>query len=344
MALLWVDGFDNYGTTAGSAPSPAGIVSRNYVMSSGSESSTYIRAGRTGLYSLDLGVWNATLRKAVNTTNATLICGVGIKIATSFDASQPFLQFTDEGTLGLGLHLNANGTIYLKAGATTVNTSTFALTAGTWYYVELKITCTSATNYDYELHIGQTLIFNGSDTHKGGSHAYHNGIALVGYSWHYGMTVDDLYICDGSGSYNNDFLGNIVVQLVYPDGDASPNEWTGSNGASHYSLLNEAISDLTTYVEDNVSGHAELFTFQDVTSIGVIKGVVVSVESGETDTTPFNYKIQCVSGATTANGATQLCGSSTYSTRNEIFETNPETGGLWSDTAFNAAKFGFILS
>ena len=30
MALLWVDGFENYGTSTGSAPSPAGIMARKY--------------------------------------------------------------------------------------------------------------------------------------------------------------------------------------------------------------------------------------------------------------------------------------------------------------------------
>ncbi len=343
MALLWVDGFDNYGTTTGSAPSPAGIVVRNYIMSQGTEASTYIRAGRTGLYSLDLGVWNANIRKATTTTNSTLIVGLAFKIATSFDAAQPFLQLMDEGTIGLGLYINSNGTIFLKAGSTTVETSTYALTVGTWAYLELKVTCSSATNYSYEVRVGQTTIMSGSDTHKTGAHSYHNGVTLYGYSWHYGMTVDDFYICDGSGSYNNDFLGNIVVQLVYPDGDASPNEFTTSSGTDHYSRVNEAVSDTTTYLEDTVTGHRELFTFQDVLSIGVIKGVVVSVESGETDTTPYNYKIQCVSGATTADGATQLAGSSTYSTRNEIFETDPTTAALWTESGFNAAKFGFKI-
>ena len=30
MALLWIDGFDNYGTTIGGAPSPTGILNRKY--------------------------------------------------------------------------------------------------------------------------------------------------------------------------------------------------------------------------------------------------------------------------------------------------------------------------
>ncbi len=344
MALLWVDGFDNYGTTTGSAPSPTGIIGRNYQLIQGTEASTAIRTGRTGLYALDLGVWNANIRKSTTTTNSTFIVGMAFKIATSFDNAQPFLLLNDEGTLGLGLYINSSGTIYLRAGSTTVETSTYTLTAGQWAYLEIKVVCSSATNYTYEVRIGQTTIMSGSDTHKGGSHSYLNGITLYGYSWHYGMTIDDLYICDGSGSNNNDFLGNIVVQLVYPNGDASPNEFTTSSGSTHYTLVSESVSDTTSYLEDSVSGHVELFNFEDVISIGAIKGVMIFVESGETDTTPYNYKVRCVSNSTTLDGATQLCGTSTYTTRYEIYETDPATSALWTDSGFNAAKFGFVLS
>ena len=44
MALLWIDGFENYGTTIGSMPLPGGIIGKKYTV--GLEYQIDIQTGR----------------------------------------------------------------------------------------------------------------------------------------------------------------------------------------------------------------------------------------------------------------------------------------------------------
>ncbi len=343
MALLWVDGFDNYGTTIDGALSPSGILGRNYTVFQ--EAYPRIKAGRTGnMYSMNFGGYGGWIRKtALPTTNSTFVIGFGMFITgPDINGGVPFLSLLDGSTVGVELWTDSSGHIIVHAGSTTVATSTFALAINTWYYLELKVTCTTAANYSYEVRIGQTTILSGSDTHKAGTHAYHNGFKIWGYNYHFGLLIDDLYAADGSGSYNNDFLGNTYIQLVYPDGDVTT-DWTPSAGGSHFSLVNEAVSDDTSYIEDTVAGHVDLFTFQDCLSIGPIKAVVVSVESRDTDADSYNYQIRCVSGSTTLDGDTQFGGMSNYTTKKQVYETDPNTNLPWIDTDFNSAQFGVVV-
>ncbi len=343
MALLWVDGFDNYGNTVDAAAVPTGILGRNYVMFQ--ESYARIKTGRTGnLYALNCGGYGAWLRKlGLPTTNSTFIIGLGVYIqGPDINGGIPLISLADGSTVGVELWTDTSGHLIIHAGSTTVATTTFAMSINTWYYLELKITCTTAANYSYELRCGQTTIASGTDTHKPGTHAYHDGFKIWGYNYHYGLWIDDLYVADGSGSYNNDFLGNTYIQLLYPDGDVTT-QWTPSTAGSHFSLVNEAISDDTSYIEDTVSGHVDLYDFQSCLSIGGIKAVVVSVEARDTDAASYNLKIRCVSGGTTVDGATQFGGSSNYTTKTNIYETDPNTGLPWTDTNFNAARFGVVI-
>jgi hypothetical protein len=347
MSLLWVDGFDAYGTTLAAAPSPTGILARNYLFggTSASEANTRVVAGRVDARALDIGLFNLNIRKlGLDTTDDTLIFGCAVKIkGPSINGGVSLFSMDDDSTAGVHIRTNSNGTLYLYAGTTTVATTTFALVVGTWYYLELKITCTSATNYDYELRIGQTTLLTGSDTHKAGTHAYLNGVTIWGNNYNTGIVIDDFYISNGAGSYNTDFLGNIYIQLVYPNSDDGPNQFTGSNGASHYTLISETSSDDTTYVEDDVAGHEECFGYEDVTAIGAIRGVAIYTEARDTDTESANFRNKCVSTVNTATGDLVLSGCSDYTTKATMFEVDPDTGALWTAAGFNGACFGFII-
>lgn len=342
MSLLWIDGFDNYGNTTGSAPAPTGIVGRKYTVAG--ESSMRVRNGRLGHYSLNLPATATTVTKGSLTTNDTVVIGFAVYFtALGASTNSSFCTLLDGATTNVRLTINDVGNIIIYSGSSILATVTLGLSINTWYYFELKVK-TATTTGTWELRLGQTVVSSGSGTTKSGSHDYSDGFMFTGSSFQQ-CYIDDLYFLDASGSYNTDFLGNMRIQCVYPNADGSSAQFTPSANASHYTLVDEAeCDDDTTYIEDSVSGHSDLFNFEDITAIGIIKGVFVSVDCRETDANSFNFKIQCKSNSTLANGSSQVVGSTTYLTKNQLFELDPNTNTVWTNTDFNAAEFGIVLS
>ena len=119
--------------------------------------------------------------------------------------------------------------------------------------------------------------------HKLGSHTYHDRIGFFSNDGGAIPYFDDLYVCDGSGSVNNDFLGDVRVVTVRPNGAGGSTQWTPDSG-SNYARVNETISgEDSNYVEDGTSGHEDRYAYGDLSGVLGIKGLVICTDCRETD-------------------------------------------------------------
>jgi hypothetical protein len=104
-------------------------------------------------------------------------------------------------------------------------------------YFEIKATIHDTTG-SIELRINGVPALNlvNQDTRNAGTGVVNairiGGTNSFGPIW----AMDDLYICNTSGSTNNDFLGDIRVDTLYPNADGTYSQWTPSavNGAHRY--------------------------------------------------------------------------------------------------------------
>ena len=341
MALLWIDGFDNYGTTAGSAPSPAGIVGRKYPTIY-HESNFYVRIGRLAGYALDLSYDNSPYFGVTGlTTNDTVVVGFAVKLVLSNDIT--FFSLYDGTTQGVCLAVQTTGEIKVKRGSTLLGTTAgLGLVASNWYYIELKVKCAGGTSGTYELRVGGANVCSsaGANT-QAGSDAYHDGFRFNGMGVNATMCVDDFYLLDASGAANNDFLGNMRVTALRPDSAGDSTQFTPDSG-NNYARVNEAVcGDDTNYVEDATSTHVDLYNYDALSGItSGIKGVMVCTDCRETDGTSFSLKTECKSGTTTSDDAGQVIGSTNYVTKRRILEVDPDTAVAWIKTGLDAAQFG----
>ena len=243
MSLLWVDGFESYGTSNGSAPSPTGIVGRQYTVEY--ESSMDIEEGRLGSgHSLEIGISSDYIKTPILTTNDTIIVGFAFKI-TSND-TQDIMYLYDGGTEGVGLTYG-NGYLSIRRGSTLLETASFHFSIGNWYWLELKVKCHDSTG-TYELRVGETVIASdtGVDT-KAGSNNYHNRVQLGEGAGTDRVGYDDFYVCDGAGAVNNDFLGNVQVTTLFPSGAGFTTNFTPSAGANYTCVNEQLINEDTDY-------------------------------------------------------------------------------------------------
>ncbi len=341
MALLWVEGFDEFGSTTvvGST-----ILARKYTMANAATANLVTGRFGTG-YAIQLGqsTWANTLKKPSlgGSTDATFTVGIACKWI-QFETEGSFLSLADGTTEAVQLCMTYDGKLKVKAFYSstwnTIATSTFTLNANVWYYFEFQVVCSSATNYSYEVRLGGTTVLSGNDTHKLGAHAYFDGFWIYGYNWKGTLIVDDVYATNGATG----FLGNVRVDTLFPNGDSGTVQFTPSTAGTHYTLVDEnPVNDDTDYVEDSTSGHVDLYDFTNLSVLNSIKGAMVCIDCKDTSA-ESTIKTRCVSGATTSDSAA-LTVPTSYSTPAVIVETDPNTGSAWSTTNFNAAQFGVLI-
>ena len=183
------------------------------------------------------------------------------------------------------------------------------------------------------------MLSNGSVNTKAGTHDYHTTFGL-GMRGDY-MVVDDLYVLDGTGAVNNDLLGVRKVVTIFPNAAGDVNDWTGSSGADHYTLVDEnPVDDDTTYIESSTSSQEELWNYTDPASIASVSGIQISTDCRLTDVSPITLETQVKSGSTDSSDAGQVPSGTSYSTVSRIVELNPDTSSAWDATSLNSAQFG----
>lgn len=337
MALLWMDGFDNYGTSTGSNPSPSGVVGRKYIAVS--QIYLYVETGRFA-HALRLHNSNgAYIQTPALTTDDTLIIGLGLK--TSAVANVELFAFYDGSTKGVNLYLNNTGELSVRRGSTVLGTTSgLSWTLDTWYWVELKVVCHDTTgSYDLKIAESTVLSATGVDT-KEGTNNYHDRIRFSSTTASR-IYLDDLYLLDSSGSSNNDFLGNSKVSTIRPNGDDTANWATSTPSANHYENVDEQIlDDDTSYVEDSTTNTTDLYDYENLSDVDSIYGIQINTDCRETDATTYALKSVVSSNGIQDDGTGENVGSISYKTLRRIVEEDPDTNTAWSVSGVNAALFG----
>jgi len=346
MALIWIDGFEGYETSYG--PDVNNALTRRGYTHTGDSNCYELREGRFGGYALwlfnDDGLY---IRTPNLTTDRTLIVGVSIYTEQSDDDADEIIRFFDgDGSLGMNVRLNSapgsgrkfqirRGTNILE----TVDNPTFP-SALQWFHLEFKVYCDS-TSGTYELRLnGETIASDtGVNTQEGTSN-YYASVSLD--SLHRKARFDDFYICDGTGSKNNDFLGLVKVVPIFPESEHTVEWETMIGGSNHADAVAEVTpDDDTSYIEDDDAGDKDIFEYGDITdSLVSVDGLILHTICRETDATSFDI-IQIVrSGGSEYDQTSQAVGSSSYVNRYDILESDPDTGLDWTKTGINSSQFG----
>jgi hypothetical protein len=337
MALLWIEGFEGFGTS--STPSPTGIVSRKYSVAA--ENAMTVQTGRTGGYALRMVNANCSFKTSALTTDDTMIVGAGVRSSNiASAANQPIIMMVDGVTAGMQVHINGDGTLTVKRGTTVLGTSTNNMSSNTWYYIEFKVVCHNSTG-SYELRVNDTnwLSATGIDTQIG-SNAYHDVVKFTGSNFTSSIDFDDIYVCDSTGTRNNNFLGNVKVLAIRPDSAGDDTDWTPDAGANYAAVDEVVLDEDTTFVETSGSGDQDLYNYGSLAASGVIKGLQIVTETRVTDATSFDLNAVIKSGTTEDAGSSETITSTSYVTHTRVAETDPDTSDTWQASAVNSCQFG----
>ena len=218
---------------------------------------------------------------------------------------------------------------------------------GEWFYLEVKATCkNSISTNDFIVRVNGAEVINLAATtdtqysaNQGISHIEIKGPHLTKTSYY-----DDLYVCDLLGGVNDDFLGDVKVETLYPSEDGNANEFVGSdsNSVDNYLLVDEAQQDGdTSYTQSDTPTELDLYTFGDLAgSPSTIHGVSTRSYLKKTEAGARTGKLQCRSGSTNYEGSEIFPGYSGYHGYDKIWEVDPDTAVAWIAAGVNGAEFG----
>ena len=344
MSLLFCDGFDHYTATLdkyeyASYHSSGGIGSGGRfggnalkVVSSAGFSSVrkYLPAGATwvvGFAINPVSIWGGDYR--------------GQSIFSVMDAIGSVTHMT--------LRILPGNVLAVYRASTELGRSTISIIPNGYQYVEIKFTISDTVgSVEVRLNGTSVITLSGVNTRNGGS-ATANGFSfesvLVNGSWDTAASYyDDIYICDDSGSVNNDFLGDIRVSALVPTGDGTYTQFTPSTGGNYQNVDDESPDGDTTYNSDNAVGHVDSFAMSSLpSSAGLVLGVQTLVAARKDDAGERSMGTVQRSGSTDTEGAgvPLLVG---YRYIRDVYDINPATGVAYTVGEVNALEVGYKVT
>lgn len=343
MALLKFDGFDGaavadlstlFGYTVGGS---ASIQTGRFSGSFNAQSLQWAGNNTTDYLGIPFGA-----------SKTQFVVGIAFQAANN-TAIQRVATFRNGATEVFNIVKDTAGRLNIRAGTSTTNlaTGTQVFSGGSWYYVEIKFDYTGAGNPTASVRVNGTL-----DVTYTGSLNAQTQCTLVRYGASFSTTgcpammlLDDFYLLDFSGAQNNDFLGDVRVEMVVPTSEAANTGFAANTGTA-YGAVDEGQQDGdTTYVHGNAVGDSIDFGVGDLSNTPTaIYGVAVQAVAKKTDAGVRSLRTRLTSDASTANGSTATLSTSYSATTPQIVELDPDGNVAWTRASVEAATIGVEIT
>jgi hypothetical protein len=345
MTLNFFDSFDHYAYTDLSLKYSSVAGSDWRITSAG-------RNGTNALYNSGGGNANFCYLTKNFSANATWIIGFAVRVNTSFATQPAFaMQLFDGSSVQCGLYSLSTGALVFRRGdynGTIVATSASTMSLNTYYFVELKATIGASGTIEVRVN-GTSVGWIPSQTAniQSTANAYVDRIQLqvAGGQGVMPIYIDDLYICDGAGTTNNDFLGDCRIVALFPDGAGSNTQFSPSTGGANYTCVDETTPNSDTdYVATSGTGYIDTYTYQDLTTTsGTILGVQVNIFARKDDAGSRTIAGEVRTGGVNYSGPVGFSIGDSYTYYKTLFELNPATNEKFTISEINNAEFGVIL-
>lgn len=333
MTLLYVDSFDHYSTDE--------IPDKGW--STSGVASIKIGVGRRGGNAL--GTTSTLITDAATqsfTDSDTIIVGCALKMGEFKDRELLIFKEAGGSEVARMEHTSA-GEIKLVSGGVTEITAVAAYDPNAYSYYELKYTKGTGSDGIAELRKDTSVILSISTSNET---AQCSSLTVLENEAFYDPLLDDLYILNGLGSSNNDYLGDVRVDVQYTDADGQYTDFTASTGAASYTHVDDVLTDNdATFTESGSIADKEVYSVDAATLGTVIHGVQQVVHNRKTDagTVTVDLITDKPSGSGLKVNGAALATSNDFTFLLAILETDPDDSTTWTDAKINAEEFGYRI-
>ena len=362
-----MDGFDHYyltndvGFTGGAA-----ATGQKWDTVSGGQMHPKFSSGRFGSGTLSMAMQlTATLgqsyiQKLVTTERDEMIVGLAFLPKTGrADLTRVHFRLDDGTNVKMELNMATNIVTVVVNDVTTVATSAVVLVAGSWQYMEFRVKIHSTLG-EVEVRRGEAVIISTTGLNTGTTGVLVSSLRVECNNNAQGDLMDDLYLLDTTGATNNDFLGEVRVDLLEPKAAGGNEDFTlFTDGQASYDVdFNwQAVKnsgDITigrdhNYVESGLVGARDDYTMKTLSDVGVtpitIQGVQVVNNTKKTATGVIRFRDEMTIADTQYdNGADVTATTGDYTMSTFIRDTDPSDGLAWTEGKVAAVGSGFTIT
>jgi hypothetical protein len=283
-----------------------------------------------------------------NASGSTAI--IGGHFSLSLSNTVPVIHIRNSGTTLCSIVVDNNTyNVMLYKGTSTKLDESGAgfVSAGVPFHLEMKVVLDTGTSGSYEVRINGNVVFSGSGLATSASGTTWNEILLgqPANNWANSiMDVDNLVVLDGTGTVNNDFIGECRVTYRTGTADGTNTGSTPSTGTSRYAMIDDtAPNSDTDYSALTASGQLDTFVMQDVPVSGVstVLGFQTCIWAEKTDAGAGSIAPIVRTGGVDHEGTTTSLANGTYAYVINQYDVDPATSSRMSEADFNGAELGY---
>ncbi len=206
-----------------------------------------------------------------------------------------------------------------------------------WHYIEVAVTIAGGSStieidIDGANYLGPTTTGLGSSAITTVGPCTDNPGAAGTY-----FLYDDIYVNDAGG-----FLGDTMVQTVYPAADGTHLDWTPNTGTDHWSRVDEAPPDGdTSFVSANTPGDKDSYTILPISTLVAVYAAQLNLTAKKHDGGLREIAPLVRQSSTDYDGPTFALATS-YVTYSWLLADDP-TATPWTPAQINADQYGVDL-
>ena len=356
MAILWIDGFDHYGDITNLTGYGVYGLRTNCSLETSS-----VRTGTTSLRIASGS--NSRLTKQLPSDQASVGVGYAFWLtnATSRPEGLTLVRFNGPGgatPTQCWVSVDQDGHLNLYRGSSLFNppntgslifrTTQQVVFSQAWQHFECFYEPDGATS-SIEVRIDGVTWINessfpiGSTTFGGTTDTVATTVAIENINGGTNFYIDDFYIWNTSGAYNNDFIGDKKVATLMPNADTSVADWTPDSGSDGYARIDEIGPDGdTSYIGTDTPGDESEFDYEAMPAEAIAINAVMALPAAKkTDAGDCTIRTDIVSGGDDTAGTLRPI-TTAYTYWPDVFETDPATGALWTKSGVDAARVRII--
>jgi hypothetical protein len=354
MALLWMDGFDHYGTSStGRTNMLRGVYAD--VDASGFPLTTNPR-NSTCSWGSSAGALATGLRRVFGAAKTTVGAAGAFWLTNLPDTADLtiLMSFLDiDNVAQVSLTLETDGKLTARRGtlsevqagsATTLGqTATSVFSAGVWHHIECKYVASQTVGtFTVKVDEVEVIAVTGADTvntsNVEASQVLFSRLSDTNVIPAY---LDDIYAWDTSGSYNNDFIGDKDILPYYYDGDGATTAWVRNTGSTDYEAVDDTTQDGdTTYLQAATALDVEELELSTVpATVAGIVGIALINCMRKTQAGASNVTAAAVETGGAVSSGTDRPMTEEYTYYSDVIERNPVGGTpAWTATTLSAMK------
>ncbi len=363
MALLFMEGFEQYGTSAElvstlyqtESAMPARWEGVGNTHSVGTTPVNTIQPGGVSkslrISSTGGGVSNGSWATVTFPQTDNLFVGFALRMDSGWVgavaiSSQVQPVHRSNYSLGMVLHAESDGRLQIynaQDSSVILSTAVGTFALGLWHYVEINAVFGSGTSGSLALHLDghEVGAETGINTACGLTGGYNRVIfGRSGFSFNTHNYYDDIYICDNTTGQHNDFLGSVNVYTLFPNGPGASTQMVPTGLPNNWDCVKDPTPVTSTYVSANAADLLDRYTVQSLTTTpDEVLAVAVGNRSMKTDAGPRRVENVLANGAGAVDGVLSTLRKDSYRICQDIFPNQPG-GAPWDLAALSGLEIG----